>query len=93
MGVTTAHTSITRKELVLIHWAPYVSSGTAITDASDVSLKREMKALLRDGSTTRNMVGSRTWRSRCQRVSPMAMPASISPRGTASSPARKTSTR
>jgi hypothetical protein len=64
-----------------------------MTLATEVSLNSETKVLLKDGSAIRNMVGSRTWARRCTGVRPIALPASSRPLGTASSPARNTSTR
>jgi predicted protein tyrosine phosphatase len=49
-----------RNVLLLIHCAPQVSSGTAITEAIEVSLNSEMNVLESAGSVIRVMVGSRT---------------------------------
>ena len=64
-----------------------------VTDATDVSLNRDLKVLDSAGSEMRSMVGRRTLSSLCQGVRPIALPASSCPRGTASSPERNTSTR
>ena len=64
-----------------------------MTEATEVSLNSDMNVLESAGSVMRSIVGSRTWISRCQGVRPIALPASMSPCGTAASPERKTSTR
>ena len=73
--------------------AAKVSSGTAMTAASEVSLNSEMIVDDSEGSTLRSISGAMMVARICVGVRPIASPASVRPRGIDSSPARNTSAR
>ena len=65
-----------------------VSSVTAITEQTEVSLNRAMKSLVTGGMTMRMACGTMTRRSAVRRDMPRASAACICPSGMAWSPAR-----